>query len=256
MLPPVTPRFPALALASLLAVLGGSAAAQSTNGVTMLRIANGPGGEIVKNESTTVHALSWSIADADAQAHTSFNDRDTGLAFCSAGTDSGAPWDISSRLYGGDVVVFNVAGATPTQVTSLNITVKALGSGSLTTTAQLDYCIGNTAAGRCPSALDPVVAEQLKLPLPKRVKTAGGDHVDALTSGIFDYQHVVVLKIKGPQAVVPLWYGMQTTCQRNAKTMLASASSQLASMEIVLPSGVTCSSRTGKAFNGKCPTAF
>ena len=56
--PPVTPRFSTLALASLLAVLGGPAAAQSTNGVTMLRIANGPGGEIVKNEGTGLHATS------------------------------------------------------------------------------------------------------------------------------------------------------------------------------------------------------
>ena len=109
---PVTLRFPTLALASLLAVLGGPASAQSANGVSMLRIANGPGGEIVQNESTVVHALSWNIADVDAQAHTSFNDRDTGLAFCSAGTDSGSPWDISSRLYGVDVVVFTVADAT------------------------------------------------------------------------------------------------------------------------------------------------
>jgi len=251
----VTLRFPTIALASLLALLGGQAAAQSTNGVTMLRIANGPGGEIIKNESTTLHATSWNIADADAQAYSTFNDRDTGLAFCSAGTDSGSPWDISSRMYGGDVVVFKVAGATTTQITSLSITVKALGSGSPTTTADLDYCIGNTAAGRCPSALDPAAAAALKLPSPNRVKAAGGDHVDALSVGIFDYQHKVTLKIKGPTSVVPLWYGLQSTCKRNAKTMVASASSQLASMDIVLPAGVTCTSRSGKAFNAKCPTA-
>jgi hypothetical protein len=251
----VTLRFPTLALASLLALLGGPAAAQSTNGVTMLRIANGPGGEILKNESTTLHATSWNIADSDAQAYSTFNDRDTGLAYCSAGTDSGSAWDISSRLYGGDVVVFKVAGATSTQITPISITVKAMGSGSLTTTADLDYCIGNTVVGRCPSALDPAAAALLKLPPPSRVKAASGDHVDALSVGIFDYQRVVTLKIKGPKAVVPLWYGLQSTCQRNGKTTAASASSQLASMDIVLPTGVTCTSRTGKAFNAKCPPA-
>ncbi|HEX5687305.1 MAG TPA: hypothetical protein VFY73_25085 [Ideonella sp.] len=251
----VTLRLRTLALASLLAVLGAPAAAQSTNGVTMLRIANGPGGEILKDESTTLHTMSWNIADADAQAYSTFNDRGTGLAFCSAGRDSGASWDIASRLYGGDVVVFKVAGAAPTQVTTLNITVKALGSGSTTTTAALDYCIGSTVAGRCPSALDPVVAAQLKLPLPTRVKAAGGDHIDALANNIFDYQHTVALKIKGAKAVVPLWYSMEATCERNAKATAASASSQLASMELVLPTGVTCTSRTGKAFNAKCPAA-
>ncbi len=252
----VTLRFPTLALASLLAILSGQAAAQATNGVTMLRIANGPGGEIVKNESTGLHATSWNIGDADAQSYSTFNDRDTGLAFCSAGTASGVPWDISSRLYGGDVVMFQVAGATPTQITTLSITVKAFGSGSLTTTAALDYCIGSTLAGRCPTALDPSVAQQLKLSPPSRVRAAGGGHVDSLTKDIIDYEHKVALKIKGPKAVVPMWYAMESTCARNAKSIVASASSQLASMEITLPAGVTCTSRTGRAFNAKCPAAF
>lgn len=251
----VTLRFPTLALASLLALLGGQAAAQSTNGVTMLRIANGPGGEILKNESTGLHTASWNIGDSDAQSYSTFNDRDTALAFCSAGTASGVPWDLSSRLYGGDVVVFQVAGATPTQITTLNITVKAFGSGSVTTTAALDYCIGSTQAGRCPTALDASVAQQLKLPAPSRVRAAGGDHVDSLAKNIIDYEHKVALKIKGPKAVVPMWYALASTCTRNAKSIVASASSQLASMEVALPAGVTCTSRTGKALNAKCPTA-
>jgi len=251
MRPLALPRCSTLALAALLGVCG-TAAAQSVNGVTMLRIANGPGGEVVENDNTTAHAMSWNIADADAQAYSTFNDKNTGLAFCSAGTASGVPWDVSSRLYGGDVVTLRVAGATSTQVTTINVTVKAFGSGSLTTSATLDYCIGNTVAGRCPSDLDPVVAEQMKLPPPSRVKAAGGGHADSSTQSIFDYQHTVALKIRGAKAVVPLWYSLQSTCRRNAKSIIASASSQLASMEITLPAGVTCTSRSGKAFSGKC----
>jgi hypothetical protein len=241
--------------ATLVAACASAAAAGSVNGVSMLRIAGGPNGEIVQNENTTLHTMSWNIADGDAQSYSTFNDRNTSLAFCSAGNASGVPWDVSSKLYGGDVVVFKVAGATTTQITTINITVKALGSGTSTTSAALDYCIGNTAAGACASALDPVVAEQMKLPAPTRVKVAGGGHADSSVQSIFDYQHTVALKIRGAKAVVPLWYSLQSACKRNAKSIVASASSQLASMEVALPAGVTCTSRSGKAFDGKCLAA-
>lgn len=253
---PLRSTFTLTVLATTLMAIGASAtAAGSVNGVSMLRIAGGPKGEIVQNQNTTLHTMSWNLADGDAQAYSTFNDRDTSLAFCSAGSASGAPWDVSSKLYGGDVVVFNVPGATSKQITTINITVKALGSGASTTSAALDYCIGSTAAGACASALDPVVAEQLKLTPPSRVKVAGGGHADSSVQSLFDYQHTVALKIRGPKAVVPLWYSLQSSCKRNAKSIIASASSQLASMEVVLPAGVTCTSRSGKAFDNKCLSA-
>lgn len=253
------PRCSTLTLAALATTLtaasASAVAAGSINGVSMLRIANGPHGEVVQNENTTMHTMSWNIADGDAQSYTTFNDRDTSLAFCSAGSASGVPWDVSSKIYGGDVVVFNVPGATSKQITTINITVKAFGSGASTTAAALDYCIGNTVAGACASALDPVVAEQMKLPAPSRVKVAGGGHADSSVQSIFDYQHTVALKVRGPKAVVPLWYSLQASCRRNSKSIVASASSQLASMEVVLPAGVTCTSRSGKAFDNKCLAA-
>jgi hypothetical protein len=258
MRPLALPSCSTFTLAAPIALLAvsGPAAAQSVNGVSMLRIANGPGGEIVENENTTGHVMSWNIADGDAQAYTTFNDRNTSLAFCSAGSTSGVAWDVSSRLYGGDVVTFKVPGAALTQVTTLNIKVAAIGSGALTTSSSFDYCIGSTAVtGRCPSALDPVVAQQMKLPLPRRVRAAAGGHADSIAKSIYDYEQTVVLKIKGPSAVVPMWYGLQSSCARNAKSIIASASSQLASMEITLPAGVTCTSRSGKAFDSKCPAA-
>lgn len=240
---------------TLMAACASAAAAGSVNGVSMLRIAGGPKGEIIQNQNTTMHTMSWNIADGDAQSYSTFNDRNTSLAFCSAGSESGVPWDASSKLYGGDVVTFNVPGATSRQITTINITVKALGSGTSTTSAALDYCIGSTAAGACTSALDPVVAEQMKLTPPSRVKVAGGGHADSAVQSIFDYQHTVALKIRGPRAVVPMWYSLQSSCKRNAKSIVASASSQLASMEVTLPAGVTCSSRSGKALNMKCLAA-
>lgn len=222
----------------------------------MISIANGPKGDVVQNENTTGHAKTWNLAEGDAQASTNFNDRGTGLAYCTAGNGSGVDWDVTAKLFGGDVVVFNVAGATPTQVTTLSIKVSAMGSGSVTTSAAFDYCIGSTVAGRCPSSLDPVVAEQMKLSAPGRVKAAAGGHADSLVSdNRYEYLGTVALKIKGAKAVVPLWYGLQSNCGSNARSAIAPASSQLASMEITLPAGVTCTSRSGKAFNGKCVAA-
>ncbi|MEK8032995.1 hypothetical protein AACH06_19405 [Ideonella sp. DXS29W] len=243
-------------LAAVCAAAAHPVAAQSINGVSMITIANGPNGDVVQNENTTGHAKTWNLAEGDAQASTNFNDRDTGLAYCTAGNESGVDWDVTAKLFGGDVVVFSVAGASPTQVTTLSIKVSAMGSGSATTSAAFDYCIGSTAAGRCPSALDPVVAEQMKLSPPSRVKAAGGGHVDSLVSNNrYEHQSTVSLKIKGPKAVVPMWYGLQSNCGPNARSAIASASSQLASMEVTLPAGVTCTSRSGKAFNGKCGAA-
>lgn len=240
-----------LACAGALWLLGSAAAtAQTTQAVATLNFAGGPNGDTVIDEDSQQNAQSWGLFDADAQVNGGFNAAVAGMAFCSAGSSSGHPWQLRTRVVGGDVLRFKVPGAAPKQVTRIDFRIDSSGSGGPTTSASLAYCIGDRGAA-CPAPLDPSLVERLALPAARHVKTVAGGHDDTLATDIFIHRRTVTLEIKGPKATVPLWYAFQADCAPQAPDVLT-ALSQMANVVMTLPPGVQCTSRSGQAF-GKCP---
>jgi hypothetical protein len=222
--------------------------AAGANGYTDIEVFDQ--GWTVQQQSTKKKG-NWEVQTATAQAASRYSAVDTASVSSSG---SGLSDVANANLWGGDVLTFDVAGADKKTVTVIGFTTTAHGSSSENAVAALAYCFGAVLKPtNCPSFQWGEARDALGLPEPKHVLLDAGYQTSGAQNDSWEIASNDQIQIQGPHAVVPMWFWM--TADSSVFGSDAGAGGTLQGMDIILPGGVSCTSRSGLAFNGRCPKA-
>lgn len=228
-----------------------AAGAASANAYTEMHAFQG----VVEDQLSDTAKLkgSWKVQEGAARASAKYSASNTASVSASAhDRDTLAEVD----LWGGDVLTIDVAGAGKKTITSLQFKVIAAGDSTYeNAVSAMAYCFGaaGVPAQTCPALQSGPAQDALNLPDPKHVVQAAGYQTSG-QSGSWNIDSLDEVQIQGPHAVVPMWYWLDANGGDSGELAI-DANGALTSMDIILPGGVTCTSRSGLAFNGKCPKA-
>lgn len=263
-------NIPRVAMVAALTVWTALASAKDANAVADLKAMhpdlNGDGGTVTLFEGSTRKSGQWSIGGRGELAEAGFSTTGTAEVHTYAPivyVDNLGPFQTRAfaNLWDGEVLTFHIDGASSDTVTRIKLGVRLSGSISHTLQiasghAALDFCVGRAGTNLCdePPA---EVAALLNLPAPSGVArgTTGGIRYETGPHS-FDDRMKAAIDVIGPDAVVPLWYLVQAHATSDPWVNQLSVDVQArARWTLTLPDGVSCTSRSGRAFKGQCPAA-
>jgi hypothetical protein len=149
-------------------------------------------------------------------------------------------WLTQSGIWVGDVLRVKVPGAAPGQLSTLRITAEVAFSGQGR---------GYTEALVCAGFIDETYCQQDYGDINGRLKLPEARNVQELQRlGPQDLQVVIV----GDQALVPVRYFMMNNVSAAPGEPEMNQRMDM-TVSLQLPAGATCTSRSGRAFQGQCP---
>jgi hypothetical protein len=156
--------------------------------------------------------------------------------------DDGYYWYTDASVWVGDALRIRVPGAAPGQVTTLRFGGIKKYRGRNAHSEYTQVCAGIVADSHCEADFYGYgINAKLQLPPPENV---------AEVRRISDLE--VEVDVVGPQAVVPLRFAIRHSAYGDRGDRVDVSQVDLLPT-VQLPAGVVCHSRSGKAFNGRCP---
>lgn len=165
-----------------------------------------------------------------------------------------------------DVLYISVPGALPGTRTRINFSMLSTGTVQRDFSHDTDWissysgllCLGQSGTNGCGHYV-PAWVTHANLPAPSGVykgTTLTYDVALDSTTLQLDFNKRVsgYIVVQGPSAVVPL-VGYAIASTRSTNPVGATTASGTSTFHITLPAGVTCTSRSGLAFNSACPLA-
>lgn len=149
-------------------------------------------------------------------------------------------WLTQSGVWVGDVIRVKVPGAAPGQQSTVRISAQVAFAGEGAGQTEALVCAGFIDLANCQEDYANI-NRRLQLPAPRNV-------VEIQRVNPLDLQVVMV----GDEALVPLRYFMLNNVSGNPGQPEMSLRMDM-TVALQLPAGATCTSRSGGAFQGRCP---